>query len=513
MFAKLHSLGLLALDGFAVTIEVDISGGLPQFSIVGLPDNAVKESCERVRSALKNMGYEYPSSRITVNLAPADVRKTGPVYDLPILLGLLCASGQLSAPPPDCAFIGEISLNGEVRAVRSVLPMALACGENGINHLFLPAENAPEAAVAENLCVYPVHTVSQLLEHLSDKKPIKPQLATDLTSGISGGSMLNFSDVHGQLEARRAMEIAAAGAHNVILVGSPGTGKSMLAKRLPGILAPMSRSEAIETSKIYSVASHKQNPELAGLLIKNRPFRSPHHSSTPAGMIGGGTPLRPGEVSFAHEGVLFLDELPEFRREVLEMLRQPLEDGYVTLSRASFTVRYPSRFMLVAAMNPCPCGYFGHPTRECRCVDTAIDRYLRRISGPLLDRIDLHVEVPPLDYSAISSSTGGEGSSAIAQRVQAARKFQAQRSGQNPPIANSALQGERLRHECPLTDKASAVLKMAFERLGLSARGHDRVLRVSRTIADLAASEVIDVIHVSEAVQYRNLDRKYWHNI
>ena len=509
MFTKLYSLGIDALDGFVVTVEVDVSGGLPQFSIVGLPDSAVKESTDRVRSALKNLGFSYPASRVTVNLAPADVRKTGPVYDLPVLLGLLAASGQIGSLPEDSAFIGELSLDGAVRPISGALPMALACEERGLRRLFLPADNAAEAASAKGPTVFPLRHVSELIADLRGKKPLTAFVESPGGPDETESQLPDFSEVHGQPEARRALEIAATGLHNAIMIGAPGAGKSMLAKRLPTILPLMSHAESLETSKIYSVAGLlRKDGQLR--LMQTRPFRAPHHSVSPAGLSGGGSYPKPGEISLAHNGVLFLDELPEFSRNALEVLRQPMEDGTVTVSRVAGRATYPSRFMLVAAMNPCPCGYFGHPVKECRCATQAIDRYLQRVSGPLLDRIDLHIEVQPVQYDEISAPAGGESSRVIRERVMAARAFAAQRAGEKEALVNSALAGERLRADCPLTDSARSLMKTAFEKLGLSARGYDRVLRVSRTIADLDGSEAIDLAHVSEAVQYRNLDRKYW---
>lgn len=506
MFAKINSLGVYTLEGFPVTVEVDISGGLPQFSIVGLPDNAVKEAVDRVRSALKNLGFTYPVSRITVNLAPADIRKTGPVYDLPVLLALLSASGQLSGVTDDMAFLGELSLDGAVRGVTGVLPMALAAYNAGIRQLFVPAENAIEAATVDGLIVYPIETASQAVAHLRGDICLASAPATPFCASFIDAP--DFSDVHGQPEARRAMEIAAAGGHNILLIGPPGTGKSMLAKRLPGILPAITKEEAIETTTIHSVSGILSKSKG---LVSHRPFRAPHHSVSTAGLSGGGSIPRPGEISLAHNGVLFLDELPEFKRASLEVLRQPVEDGSVTISRVSGSITYPCNIMLVAAMNPCPCGYFGHPTRTCTCSQFSIDRYLQKISGPLLDRIDIHTEVMPVDYADISSEHGGESSAEILKRVTAARAIQTKRYQDSAVVCNAQIPSHLLRKVCKLTPAANQLLKQAFERLGLSARAYDRVLKVSRTIADLDCSEKIDIDHVSEAVQYRNLDRKYWY--
>ena len=508
MYARLKSAGLFGINAYLVDVEMDMARGLPAFDIVGLPDAAVKESKDRVRAAIKNCGYEMPVQKITVNLAPADLRKAGPLYDLPIFLSLLMASHQLSpsVSMEKSVFIGELTLNGAVRKVQGVLPMVIAAKEAGMKAVFVPGENGKEASAVKGIAVYGVQNALEVVDYLSGIRDLSPLAPLDFRPDTDL-NLPDMSEVLGQDFAKRALEIAAAGKHNALLIGSPGSGKSMLAKRFPSILPDLTFEEAIETTKVHSIAG-VLSPEEP--ILTHRPFRAPHHTVSPAGLSGGGSVPRPGEISLAHNGVLFLDELPEFSRGAMEILRQPIEEGRVTISRASGSLTYPCDMMVIAAMNPCPCGYFGHPTRECTCSPDKVARYLGRVSGPLLDRLDLHIEVAPVEFSRLSGSQPSESSAEIRKRVNAARKRQYDRYENTGIRCNGELTPSLLRKFCSVTDQGMAALKQAFDRLGLSARGYDRILKVARTIADLSGDEVIGLSHISEAIQYRSLDRKYW---
>ena len=503
MVAKTYRMGAFGLEAFPVEVETDLSQGLPAFEVVGLPDAAVKESRDRVRAAMKNCGFDFPIGRIIMNLAPANKRKEGPIYDLPLLLSLLKASGQLACDTDGAVFLGELSLSGEVRRIYGVLAMAVKAKEAGFTELFVPAANAREGSVIQGLRVYPVENVRQLVDHLTGRKPISP--TEPAAKERSTDAMLDFADVRGQYEVKRALEIAASGGHSVIMVGTPGSGKSMMAKRIPSILPEMTFSEALESTMVHSIAG--KLPE-GSALLGSRPFRAPHHTISAAGLSGGGSSPKPGEISLAHNGVLFLDELPEFTRPAMEILRQPMEDGEVTISRVGGNATFPCRFMLVAAMNPCPCGYHGHPTRPCTCSPKAVERYQSRISGPLLERIDLHIQVLPVEFQQLSGKNTGESSAQIRQRVNRARQLQVQRYADLGYACNADIPSSQLEEICMATHEAYSLLESAFQRFGFSARSYTRVLRVARTIADLEGSETVQDDHVAEAIQYRTLDRK-----
>ncbi|MBE6935259.1 MAG: ATP-binding protein [Ruminococcaceae bacterium] len=501
----IRSLALDGIDGYEVTVECDISGGLPAFDVVGLPDAAVRESRERVRAAMKNCGCAFPARRITVNLAPAGTKKTGSLYDLPILLSILQCQGVIDPLPEDVMFLGELSLYGELRPAVGVLPMATTAAELGVRALYCPKENAKEASLAGGLTVYPVETVAQLLDHLQGIRPIAPMEDWTVEEYASALPQPDYADVMGQEQAKRALEIAAAGGHNILLVGPPGAGKSMLTERLPSILPSMSREEALEATKVHSVAGLT---DAAHPMLTARPFRAPHHTVSSAGLTGGGSRPRPGEISLAHCGVLFLDELPQFYTDVLETLRQPLETGKVTISRAAGSLTYPARFMLVCAMNPCRCGWYGDPSGRCTCTEKSVDQYLSRISGPLLDRIDIQIEVPAVKYEDLEHRTPAEPSAAIRARVEDARERQRQRFEGSGITCNAYIPPSRMGTDCRMDEDAATFLRRSFERLGLTARSHDRILRVARTIADLDHAEIIGRRHIAEAVQYRSLDRR-----